>query len=412
MRGEGGDVIGQVHPHRLAQLGRDVADEHPERGRRRDRLADLRQQEARQEARVDAAWPEDDQLRVGDRGQRVLACSGISRRDPGAVDPPRSRDDRLAVDDRPVVEPGMHRERRGGGRQDLAADRQDAVRQPDRLLEVAVLELGHGGEEDVPDRVPAEGPAARRRRVGGRSRETMLQDLADERLVVGERGEAAADVADRRDRHRVAEDAGRAAVVGDGDDRGQVARALLEAAQQHRQAVPSADRDDPRPASQRLSLVDELDQAAARRRHERRGQGADRAVRTEAHQGQSGDPGHEPAEPVRQELEGDRVEGDADEPAGLGVLRGLADHVGDAERQDERAGEGHQQPALDPDPGGEPAAEVHRPTITPGPARDGTRRRDRNPVRGASPPAPRRARSSGGSRRCSRARSLGGSSLH
>ena len=61
----------------------------------------------------------------------------------------------------------------------------------------------------------------------------------------------------------VAQDAGRAAVVGDRDDRGQVARVLLEAAQDRRLAGPAADHDDPRAAGERLPLVDQLDEPAA-----------------------------------------------------------------------------------------------------------------------------------------------------
>ena len=62
----------------------------------------------------------------------------------------------------------------------------------------------------------------------------------------------------------LAQHAGRAAVVGDGDDRGQVAGVLLEAAQQRRQAGPAADRHDPRPAGEEPLLVDELDERLVR----------------------------------------------------------------------------------------------------------------------------------------------------
>ena len=57
----------------------------------------------------------------------------------------------------------------------------------------------------------------------------------------------------------VAQDARRAAVVGDRDDRGQVGRVLLEAAQQRGQAGPAADRHDPRAAGEEPLLVDDLD---------------------------------------------------------------------------------------------------------------------------------------------------------
>ena len=58
----------------------------------------------------------------------------------------------------------------------------------------------------------------------------------------------------------------RAAVVGHGHDRRDVAGDLLEAAQQRRQAGAAADGHDARPARQRALLVDELDQRLAARR--------------------------------------------------------------------------------------------------------------------------------------------------
>ena len=44
-----------------------------------DRVADGRDQEARQEARVQAARPEDDQLRLGDRGEGILGRLDVAR---------------------------------------------------------------------------------------------------------------------------------------------------------------------------------------------------------------------------------------------------------------------------------------------------------------------------------------------
>ena len=75
----------------------------------------------------------------------------------------------------------------------------------------------------------------------------------------------------------VAEHAGRAAVVGDGDHGRQVGRVLLEAAQQRREAGPAADRDDARTAGEEPLLVDDLDHrllAVARPRTGRPGRGS------------------------------------------------------------------------------------------------------------------------------------------
>ena len=88
-----------------------------------------------------------------------------------------------------------------------------------------------------------------------------------------------------RDPELLAQDAGRAAVVGDRDDRGQVAGVLLEAAQQRGQAGAAADRHDPRAARQEPLLVDQLDERLVRvGRPERVGQDADRPVRPDRDQ--------------------------------------------------------------------------------------------------------------------------------
>ena len=94
-------------------------------------------------------------------------------------------------------------------------------------------------------------------------REPVLEHAVHHRLGVGERRDAVADVANGRDPELGSEHAGRAAVVGNGDDRGEVARVLLEPAQQCRQPGPAADRHDPRPARQEPLLVDDLHQRVA-----------------------------------------------------------------------------------------------------------------------------------------------------
>ena len=103
------DVRGQVEAGRLAVLGRDVADEQARRRRGEDRVPDGRDQQARQEARVQAARPEHDELGLGDRGQRVLGRPDVVGRDPDPLDPGRAHDLRLPVDD-----PAVGRLARGG----------------------------------------------------------------------------------------------------------------------------------------------------------------------------------------------------------------------------------------------------------------------------------------------------------
>ena len=204
------DVVGEVEAGRLADLGRDVADEDAERRRRRDGLADLGQEQARQEARVEAA--------------RARGRSARRRRSRRAR-PREARTSVGVIHARSIA--GASRDRATGRRRrvpsrssawrvsgvaaagsDLAADREDAVHLADALLEVAALELRSspraGGCR------PRGRRAARRRpgrRPSGEPGKRYSSSSLIERLGVGEGRDAAPDVADRRDPELVAEDA-------------------------------------------------------------------------------------------------------------------------------------------------------------------------------------------------------------
>jgi hypothetical protein len=123
-------------------------------------------------------------------------------------------------------------QRRG---QHAAADLQDPAALLDRQVE-APRDLREGGEEEV-----AEG-VSRQVAVG----EAVLEEAAEERLVVGEGDEAIADVAGRQHPQLAAQPPGRAAVVGHGDDGRDVDRRRLEPAQQRGEAGAPAEGRDPR----------------------------------------------------------------------------------------------------------------------------------------------------------------------
>src|SRR5579863_8499248 len=93
--------------------------------------------------------------------------------------------------------------------------------------------------------------------------ETILEEIGHHRLAVSERDEAVADVARRQDAELLAQAAARPAVIGDGDDRREVRRVLLEAAQQGGEPGAAADRDDPAAAVELAALVDDLEQPLA-----------------------------------------------------------------------------------------------------------------------------------------------------
>ena len=279
----------------------------------------------------------------------------VVRRDPDALDARRPHDLGLAIDDPAPGDPGVERDRGRRDGHDLAPHGEDPVHQADAVLEVAALDGGHGGDQQV-----AEGVAGQSGRLAGRLREPVLEDLAHQRLGVGEGHDAVADVADGRDAELVAQDAGRAAVVGHGDDRGQVARVLLEAPQQRREARPAADGHDPRAAREEPLLVDQLDERLVRiGRAQRIGQDPDGPVGADGDEHDADRARDEPAQGERQELEGQEVDDAAGQAGRREVARDLAQEMGERDGEQEEAGEDDDQPALDPDAGGQPAPEVH-----------------------------------------------------
>ena len=208
--------------------------------------------------------------------ERVLGRVDVLGRDPDAVDAVGPGDPALPGDLGAVVEPRAERDHGARRRHDPAAHREHAVHLAHRLLEVALLELapapraagcrrrGRRGPPAASPGLARPGPAGRRRTgrgVDGRrgAGEAVLEQPAHQRLGVGQRHDAVADVADRRDPELGPEHAGRAAVVGDGDHGREVGRVLLEPAQQRREAGPAADRDDARAAGEEPLLVDDLD---------------------------------------------------------------------------------------------------------------------------------------------------------
>ena len=129
-----------------------------------------------------------------------------------------------------------HQHRRLARRgQHLAGDRERVRRQRDRLVERAG-QLRQRRQEQVAEVVPGELPA----------REPVLEHVPHERLVLGQRDQAGAHVAGRRDVEVAPQPAGRAAVIGQRHDRGRLLTDRLQPAQHRRQARAAAEADDPR----------------------------------------------------------------------------------------------------------------------------------------------------------------------
>ena len=193
--------------------------------------------------------------------------------------PGRAHDLRLAVDDRAVGEPGVERQRRrrdrarpGRGRPGCGSSggcrpRSRRPRRRSSRRSAGCRGRGRPGHRSSP-------PGGSGKRYW---RTSLISGSASASATMQLRMSPTGGIPSS-----VAQHARRAAVVGHGHDRGQVAGVLLEPAEQRRQAGPAADRDDPRAAGEEALLVEELDQRLVRiGRPERVGQDADDAVRPE-----------------------------------------------------------------------------------------------------------------------------------
>ena len=135
---------------------------------------------------------------------------------------------------------------------------------------------------------------------------------------------------------------------------------LLEPAQQRRQPGPTADRDHPGPAGQEALLVDDLDQRLAPVvRAERVHECTDDHHRTDRHAAEADARNDEHPGRGRQEAQRQQVDQGLADPARLQFARGLAEGIREGQRQEQQAHEDQQHPALDADPGGQPAPQVH-----------------------------------------------------
>ena len=200
------EVVREVEAAGLAGLRRDVArvdtTSAPDAS---IASADPGHEQHRQDAREQGARAEDDQLGLGDRARARRRSGGTSSgRDPDPVDAVGLRDPALAVDLGAVVEPRVEGQRRRRRGHHPAAHREHPVhlahapprsRRPRASTSAASSRLPTA----CPPRLDGASPVARRRRVahGGAATpgKRYWRSSAHERLGVGERHDAVADVA-------------------------------------------------------------------------------------------------------------------------------------------------------------------------------------------------------------------------
>ena len=189
------------------------------------------------------AGPEGDHVGFGDGGERGGQGADLAGPQADRLDAmPAAADVGFADEDGAVVERGFERHVGGGAGVDAAGDFEDFGGGLHRVRKIA-QNLGEGHQEEVAEAVAFE-PAA--------GLETVLEEAGKQRGVFAEGDHAVAYVAGREHVEFAAQASGTAAVVGHGDDGGDVQRGnggaggpgvVLEALQDTGEAGTSADGD-------------------------------------------------------------------------------------------------------------------------------------------------------------------------
>ena len=207
------DVLRGGEAERFVGLGHEVADVDAGGAAAADGFGDSADEEVGDERGVEGAGAEGDEVGGGDGFEGLGEWGGVGGREHELGDGALGGGDAgFAVDDGAVVHAGGDGGVGGGAGVDAAAGGEDLGADLDGLGEVSG-DAGEGGEEEVAEAVAFEVA------VG----EAVLEEAGEEVFVLGEGDEAVADVAGGKHVEVFAEAARGAAVVGDGDDGGELA---------------------------------------------------------------------------------------------------------------------------------------------------------------------------------------------
>jgi hypothetical protein len=239
-------VLGRAEPVGFPRLGHQVQHEHARGRGRGDRLHQLRHEERRKQAGIEAAGTDDDEVGFTHRVDRRLEAARALRAQREPHDPGRRRSDRRLAEQRAAIfEFREERHRFGRRGEHRAAGSHDASGQLHRPGEV-VGHIGERREHQVAECVSVQAvPRA----------EAVLEQFGEQPLVLRQRRKAVAHVTGRHHPELAAQPAGTAAVIGRGDDghkliaRGRLALGIQQwpqPAQHVRQTRTPADRDHPR----------------------------------------------------------------------------------------------------------------------------------------------------------------------
>src|SRR5216684_1916935 len=251
------EMIAECVAGGFAWLSHQIGDIHARSLGSGDRAGDFRNQQVRENAGVERAGPEKNQVGLPDGfdgpGERAHAARGklefLDRRAAGG-------DAGFAVNGAAVFERGDEMNVRKGGRKDAAADGEHFAADADRFREIAG-NVRERGEKKIAEVVTGEAAT----RV-----EAILEQAAEKSFILRKSHHAVADIAGREDAVLAAQATGTAAVIGDRDDGGEIGdgafrsgllagtqdHEFLEAAEERGKAGAASKSNDAEAAGKRL----------------------------------------------------------------------------------------------------------------------------------------------------------------
>jgi hypothetical protein len=242
------EVVGERVSGGFAGLGHEISDVDARSFGSGDGVGDFGNQKVGEDAGVERAWTEQDEVGFADGFEGFGKGASSTRRKREALDAFAAGGDAgFAVDAAAAFESGDEGDVGDCGWKNLAADREDFAADADSFGEIA-SDMSESGEEEVAEIVADEAAAGVK---------AILEKTAEQGFVLAESDHAVADIAGRQDAIFAAQASGAAAVVGDRDDGGKacdgmfrsdfVAAAgdeIFEAAQKSGKAGASAEGDD------------------------------------------------------------------------------------------------------------------------------------------------------------------------
>src|SRR6266550_4419564 len=224
---DGAEMIGESVAGVFTGLGHQIGDVDARSLGLGDGSGNFGDQQVRENAGVERAGTEEDQVGLLDGfdgpGERTHAAGGkLDFLDRSAT----GGNAGFAVNDAAVFERGDEMNVRKRGRKDAAANGEHFAADADGFGEIAG-DVGERGEEKISEIVTDEAAAGM---------ETVLKEASEKSFIFRKSHHAVADVAGREDAVLPAQAAGAAAVIGDGDDGGEIgdgafgAGALVDAA--------------------------------------------------------------------------------------------------------------------------------------------------------------------------------------